>query len=55
MAAKPKKQKQTSKSQPERFREAARELGVDDDKSAQTFERTFSKLVPPTRPEKKDG
>jgi hypothetical protein len=40
--AKPGKKKQY-----ERFQEAARDLGVDDDKSAETFERAFKKIVPP--------
>ena len=48
------KQKKTTKlskkDQYERFQKAARDLHVDDDKSAQTFERTFSKIVPPKRP-----
>jgi hypothetical protein len=29
-----------------RFLETARELGVDDQKSAEEFERTFEKIVP---------
>jgi hypothetical protein len=40
--AKPGKQKQY-----ERFQEAARDLGVDDEESAQRFERAFDKIVPP--------
>jgi hypothetical protein len=44
-AAKPKNKKE----QYERFQKTARELGVDDEESARTFERTFSKIVPPRR------
>ena len=44
-AAKPK----SKKDQYERFQQAARDLGVDDEESAQTFERAFSKIVPAKR------
>jgi hypothetical protein len=37
------------KDQYERFQQAARDLGVDDDKSVEKFERTFGKIVPPKR------
>ena len=38
-------------SQSAKFKEAARELGCDEDPKA--FERTFSKIVPPKRPKSK--
>jgi len=41
------KAKASKKDQYERFQEAARDLGVDDEESAETFERTFKKIVPP--------
>jgi hypothetical protein len=41
-----KKQKPNKKDQYERFQEAARKLGVDDENSAETFERAFSRIVP---------
>ena len=47
-AAKPK----SKKDQYERFQQAARDLGVDDDESAQKFERAFAKIVPAKRPAK---
>ncbi len=40
-------QKNTDKKQFERFKEAARTLGVDE--SGDTFERVFEKIVPPKR------
>jgi hypothetical protein len=42
-------QKASKKAQYERFKETARELGVDDPKSAERFERAFEKIVPPKR------
>jgi hypothetical protein len=39
--------KPTKKAQYERFKETARELGVDDPKSAEEFERAFKKIAPP--------
>jgi hypothetical protein len=42
-----KKPKFTDKAQSERFIEAARELGIDNEKSAAEFEQTFMKIVPP--------
>jgi hypothetical protein len=45
-----KKQKKPNKNeQYERFRETARKVGVDDEKSAETFEKAFKKIVPPRR------
>lgn len=48
------KQKKTpatkDKRQYERFVETARELGIDDEKSAEAFDRAFEKIVPPKRP-----
>ena len=50
-AAKPKTAaKPSKKNQYERFQRTARELGVEDEESAKTFERAFSKIVPPRRP-----
>jgi hypothetical protein len=51
-AAKPKvtakpKPKPNKKGQYERFLEIAREFGVDDERSAEMFERDFGKIVPP--------
>jgi len=46
-AAKPNK-----KDQYERFQQTARDLDVDDDESAEKFERAFEKIVPPKRPPK---
>lgn len=42
------KKNQSSKSQVEAFRKKARELGCDED--PKTFERAFSKVVPPKKP-----
>jgi hypothetical protein len=44
------KEKASKKEQYERFQQTARELGVDDEKSAEAFERAFMKIVPPKRP-----
>jgi hypothetical protein len=44
-AAKPK----SKKDQYERFQQTARDLGVDDESSAERFERAFEKLVPAKR------
>jgi hypothetical protein len=43
------KRKPNKKEQYERFQKTARELGVDDDESAQRFERAFEKIVPAKR------
>lgn len=49
-AAEKKKQKKPNKAeQYERFQQAARELGLDDEQSAETFESAFRKIVPPKR------
>lgn len=39
--------KPSKKEQYERFEKAARDLGVDDEASAEEFERSFAKIVPP--------
>jgi hypothetical protein len=41
--AKPK----SKKDQYERFQQTARDLGIDDEEGAVTFERAFEKIVPP--------
>jgi hypothetical protein len=41
--------KPSKKDQYERFQRTARDLGADDEESAQAFERAFSKIVPPKR------
>jgi hypothetical protein len=41
--------KPNKKDQYERFQQTARQLGIDDEESSQTFERAFSKIVPPKR------
>jgi hypothetical protein len=41
------KPKPSKKAQYEWFKETARELGVDNPKSAEEFERTFEKIAPP--------
>jgi hypothetical protein len=42
-----KKQKKPSKKkQYERFEKTARELGIDDEKSAKAFETAFSRIIP---------
>jgi hypothetical protein len=46
-AEKPKPAKPSKKDQYERFQQTARDLGVDDDDSAKTFETAFQKIVPP--------
>jgi hypothetical protein len=49
-AATPKKTvKPSKKEQYERFQKTARDLGADDDASAEAFERAFVKIVPPRR------
>jgi hypothetical protein len=47
-AVKP-KPKPSKKDQYERFEKTARDLGVDDEEGAASFERVFSKIVPPKR------
>jgi len=44
--------KPSKKDQYERFQKTARDLGVDDEESARTFERAFAKIVPAKRPAK---
>jgi hypothetical protein len=44
-----KQKKPSKKEQYERFAETARDLGVDDEESAKTFERAFRKIVPPIK------
>jgi hypothetical protein len=44
-----KNQKPNKKDQYERFQETARDLGVDDEESANTFERAFKRIVPERR------
>lgn len=39
--------KLSKKDQYERFQQTARDLGVDDEESAETFERAFEKMLPP--------
>jgi hypothetical protein len=41
------KRKPNKKQQYERFQQTARELGVDNKESVETFERAFKKIVPP--------
>jgi hypothetical protein len=51
-AAKPKaatKKKPSKEDQYERFQQTARKLGIDDDKSAEAFEKAFTLIVPPRR------
>jgi hypothetical protein len=48
-AEKPKTAKPSKKDQYERFQQTARDLGVDDEESAQKFEHAFAKIVPPKR------
>lgn len=38
--------KPSKKDQYERFQQTARDLGVDDEESAEAFERAFKKIVP---------
>jgi hypothetical protein len=47
---KPKTPKPSKKDQYEQFQQTARDLGVDDEKGAETFELAFRKIVPPKRP-----
>lgn len=47
-AAKPR----NKKDQYERFQQTARDLGIDDEESAHTFERAFKKIVPVKHPAK---
>jgi hypothetical protein len=42
-----KNKKPSKKDQYERFQETARELGIDNKEDAESFERTFEKIVPP--------
>jgi hypothetical protein len=49
IAGRKKQTKPSDKDQFERFRQAARDLGVDNEKSAKTFERAFKKIVPPKK------
>jgi hypothetical protein len=44
---KQKEKKPSKKDQYERFQETARKLGVDNEESAESFERAFEKIVPP--------
>jgi hypothetical protein len=47
-AAKPEKaEKLNEKEQYERFRQTVHQLGIDEKKSRESFERAFSKIVPP--------
>jgi hypothetical protein len=48
-AEKPKPAKPSKKDQYGRFQQTARDLGIGDDLSAEEFERTFEKIVPPKR------
>jgi hypothetical protein len=51
-AEKQKPTKPSKKDQYERFQKTVRDLGVDDEQSAETFERAFAKIVPPRRSSK---
>jgi hypothetical protein len=46
---KEKAKKPDKKEQYERFQQTARELGVEDEKSAEAFERVFVKIVQPRK------
>jgi hypothetical protein len=46
---KQKEKKPSKKDQYERFQQTARNLGLDDEESAQKFERAFEKIVPPKK------
>ena len=47
-AEKPKRPaKPNKKDQYERFQQTARDLGIDEKEGAETFERAFTKIVPP--------
>jgi hypothetical protein len=48
-ADKKRKRKPSTRKQYERFEETARNLGVYDKKSADSFEDSFRKIVPPSR------
>jgi hypothetical protein len=48
-AGRKKSAKPDEKAQYERFQQTARDLGVDNEKSAKTFERAFKKIVPPRK------
>lgn len=41
------KPKASKKEQYERFQQTARDLGIDDESSAEAFEQAFKKIVPP--------
>jgi hypothetical protein len=41
--------KPSKKDQYERFQQTAHDLGVDNEESAQKFERAFEKIVPPRK------
>jgi hypothetical protein len=47
--AKPKQKKPSKKDQYGRFLETVRDLGVDEKKSREAFERAFEKIVPARR------
>lgn len=42
--------KPSKKDQYERFQQTARDLGIDEKEGAETFERAFTKIVPPSKP-----
>ena len=46
---KDKQKKPSKKEQYERFQQTARDLDVDDEESAKTFEQAFKKIVPPKK------
>ena len=48
-AGEKKKPKPSKKDQYERFQETARMLDIDNEESAESFERAFEKIVPPKR------
>jgi hypothetical protein len=52
-ADKPKPKKIPDKDQAERFKETARQLGVDE--TGEAFEKAFERVVPPVRPGRKSG
>ena len=49
VGAKKKQKKPNKKEQYERFQRVAGDLDIDNESSAQNFEQTFSKVVPPKR------
>jgi len=53
--SKPKAKRISRKEQYERFKETARELGVDNPKSAEEFEKTFKKIVPARQSVRKEN